>query len=147
MQAAPGKPGRRQIMSYKDAGGSGGAPKQLPGANKEIKVDHEKLKDVAKAMQKDLDDLNSWTPGSLNDFYDGDVTWLTQDQLGNYPEGHGITQSAQAAYNSIGDTYGEFLKAYDSVIKAINKSADNHKNAEDANQHAAQQAGRDTQEY
>lgn len=130
-------------MSYRDDGGSGGAPKQLPGANKEIRVDHEKLKDVAKAMQKDLDDLNSWTAGSLNDFYDGDATWLTQNELGNYPEGGGITQSSQAAYNSIGDTYSQFLEAYDSVIKAVNRSADNHKNADDATKHAAQQAGQD----
>lgn len=127
-------------MSYRDDGGSGGAPKQLPGANKEIKVDHETLKTVAKAMQKDLDDLNSWSSGSLNDFYDGDATWLTQDQLGHYPEGGGITQSAQAAYNSIGDTYSQFLQAYQQVIDAINRSADNHKNADDATKHAAQQA-------
>lgn len=127
-------------MSYRDEGGSGGAPKQLPGANKEIKVNHETLKTVAKAMQKDLDDLNGWSSGSLNDFYDGDATWLTQDQLGNYPEGHGITQSAQAAYNSIGGTYSAFLQAYQQVIDAINRSADNHKNADDATKHAAQQA-------
>jgi len=128
-------------MSYKDDDGGGGAPRQLPGANKEIRVDPDVLKDVAKAMQKDLDDLNSWTPGSLNDFYDGDVSWLTQDELGNYPEGGGITQSAQAAYNSIGGTYGDFLTAYDAVIKAVNKSAGNHKDAEDANKKAARQAG------
>ena len=130
-------------MSYRDEGGSGGAPKQLPGANKEINVDHEKLKTVAKAMQKDLDDLNGWSSGSLNDFYDGDATWLTQDQLGNYPEGHGITMSAQAAYNSIGGTYSQFLQAYQQVIDAINRSADNHKNADDATKHAAQQAGQE----
>lgn len=123
--------------------GSGGAPKQLPGANKEIKVDHEQLKTVAKAMQKDLDDLNSWTSGSYNDFYDGDATWLTQDQLGNYPEGGGITQSAQAAYNSIGNTYSGFLNAYQSVIDSVNRSADNHKNADDATQKAAQNAGQE----
>lgn len=130
-------------MSYKDDGG-GGLPKQLPGAGKEIKVDHEAMKGVAKAMQKDLDDLNGWNSGSLNDFYDGDVSWLTQDDLGHYPEGGGITQSSQAAYNAIGGTYSGFLTAYQQVIDAVNRSADNHKNAEDANTKTAKQAGHDT---
>lgn len=132
-------------MSYKDNGGSGGAPQQLPGANKELKVDPDVLKSVAKKMQQDLDDLNSWTPGSYNHFKQGDVAILTPDELGDYPGGHGISRSCKNAYDAVDSTYSQFLTAYDQVIKAIKKSADNHANAEDANRKAAQQAGRDTQ--
>ncbi len=134
-------------MSFKDSGGYSGPPKQLPGANKEIRVDHEALSRVAKAMQKDLDDLNSWTSGSLNHFQDGSVADLSTDELGNYPGGQYVAASAKAAYTGVGSTYSQFLSAYDLVIKAVQRSAQNHANAEDANRQTARDAGRDTQEY
>ncbi len=134
-------------MSLKDSGGYSGPPKQLPGANKEIRVDHGVLKNVAKAMQKDLDDLNSWSSGSYHDFRDGSVVDLTTDELGNYPGGQNVAASAKAAYTQIGSTYSQFLIAYDQVIKAVKRSADNHANADDATRQSARQAGKDTSEY
>jgi prefoldin subunit 5 len=128
-------------MSYKNDGSGGGLPpRDLPDIGQGIAIDRDKLKNIAKALQKDLDELSKHQSGTPSDLRQGEKGMVTDAQLGKYPEAEVLAGSVSNAYEKIGSTYDDFLTAYQKVIDSINKAADNHQNAEDATQHAAQQA-------
>lgn len=126
-------------MSYRDDGGGRSLPsRDLPDIGHGIAIDREKLKGIAKALQKDLDELNKHQSGTPKDLRQGEKGMVTDAQLGKYPEAQQLAGSVSNAYQNIGSTYDSFVDAYQKVIDSINRAADNHQNAEDATQQAAQ---------
>jgi hypothetical protein len=112
-------------------------PADFPQAGKELRVDRGKLKDVASALQKDMDDLNTHGPGTYNDLTNGDLGLVTSDELGNYTAAQGLTTTVNNAYNVIGNTYQQFLTSYQALIDTISQTGNNYNAAEDANTQAA----------
>lgn len=119
----------------------GGArnPMDLPSAGGEIRVNHEVLKDVHKKLLADYDELDKHsTTGSLKWFQAGDRGLVGAAELGRYPAAEQVVaMTCKNAYNQIGATYSSFLAAYDNLIKALKRSADNHGEAEQASTQSA----------
>ncbi|SRR6266545_6504331 len=126
-------------MAREDDGG-GRYPRDLPSAGDQVEVDRDALRDVAKKLQADLDDLNSWNSGSLKDLQDNEQGLVPEDALGNYNAGRQIWQTFRGAYSMIGSTYGEFLTSYQQVVTAIKQTAEGYQRAEDATADAANRA-------
>lgn len=128
-------------MSQRDTGGGTPMPnRDLPDAGKGIDVDREKLKNIAKKLQADLDELNKHASGTPKDLRQGEKGVVTDAQLGKYSEAQQLAVSVGNAYDQIGSTYDGFLTAYQQVIDSINRAAENHQNAEDATHKSAQSA-------
>lgn len=135
-------------MAPKNDGGGGNTlpPAQLPAGQKNATFHAEKILDVGKALQKDLDDLNKHgTKGSVFDFtshHDGDPKGsVSQEALGNYPAATGLHATCQAAYTTVRDVYSQFLEAYQGVINTINQNGKNYHATEDKNKQNANHAG------
>jgi hypothetical protein len=103
-------------------------------------VNRDVLRDVAKKLQADLDELNSWGSGSLKDLQDNDQGRVDEGALGNYTAGHQIAKTFENAYNYVGGTYSEFVNSYQQVITAIKQTAEGYQRAEDATADAASRA-------
>ncbi|GAA2086244.1 hypothetical protein [Actinomadura alba] len=116
-------------------------PRELPSAGQEIQVDRRILRSVHGELEKDLQDLKSWKPGTLNDLQSDDQGRVEKEHLGNYPAAQGLSQTTKNAYNQITRVYGEFITAYEGLINAIDRSASTHGEAERANTDAARNAG------
>jgi hypothetical protein len=133
-------------MSYEADGGGGGYPRSLPSAGREIRVNHEVLKDVADQLAKNLRELEGSTRGTLRSFQNNSAVDLTGNQLGHYPAAAGTTGmdglagTCRNAYSTIGSVYGQFLTAYDNLINALKKTAENHSEAEQASTKAVDSA-------
>ncbi|MGK5550484.1 hypothetical protein ACSNOI_02620 [Actinomadura kijaniata] len=112
-------------------------PRSLPDAGKEIKVDHDKLKDLADQLQKDLDDLrNQKLVEALEDH-----AKPGQKAIGNYSAGQGLNMTVNTAQNAIGNTYDQFLQSYQKVIDALRRSNQTHRDADDNAKKAANNVG------
>lgn len=127
-----------------DGGDSLPSP-DLPQVGKNVNTNRSKLHDVWKALQADLDDVNKHsTKGSLFDFQslDGSTAkgLLTQQDLGEYPAATGVYNTTKTAYSTVGDVYGQFLDAYQEMIKTIKRAAGNYDEAEAATQQSARNA-------
>lgn len=119
--------------------GGGGLPRTLPSVGDHIEVDRDVLRDVAKRLHADLQDIKGWGSGSLNDLQNNSQGLVTADDLGQYPAGQAISQTFQQAYDQIGSVYQQFVTSYEQVIQAIQRSADNYQSAEDATAASAHQ--------
>jgi len=127
-------------MQLADGGGGGGYPKDLPSAGDHVEVDRDVLRDVAKRLQADLDELNSWKNGSLKDLQNNQDEWVPENALGEYNAGRQIAGTFNQAYSQIGSTYGEFLSSYQAVISGILRTVNRYQSAEDATTAAANRA-------
>jgi uncharacterized protein YukE len=125
----------------RDGGGGGGLPRGLPSVGDEFEVNPEALKDIAKRLQDDLDQLKGWSSGTLNDLQYGDQGLVTDRELGDYPAGKAIAGTFEAAYNQVGNTYSSFLTAYQSVIDGIKQTAENYDRANQATEQTVNQVG------
>lgn len=123
-------------MSYPAEQGDG-PPVSLPSPGQGIKVNHEVLNDVCRQLAKELEDLESGRNGTPKHLQSTHLV-LTGKELGHFPAvegqhgGDGLAGSCANAYEQISLTYSKFLSAYENVIKALKKSADNHAEAEQA---------------
>jgi hypothetical protein len=124
----------------RDGGGGGGYPRNLPSAGDHVEVDRDVLRDVAKRLQADLDELNSWNNGSLKDLQNNEEEWIPEDALGDYNAGRQIAGTFNQAYGQIGSTYNQFVGSYREVIRRIQASVDGYQRAEDATADAASRA-------
>lgn len=124
----------------RDGGGGGGYPKNLPSAGDHVEVDRDVLRDVAKRLQADLDELNSWNNGSLKDLQNNQNEWVPEDALGEYNAGRQIAGTFNQAYSQIGTTYSQFLGSYQQVISGILQTVNGYQSAEDATADAANRA-------
>jgi hypothetical protein len=124
----------------REGGGGGGYPKNLPSVGDHVEVDRDALRDVAKRLQADLDELNSWNSGSLKDLQNNQEEWVPENALGEYNAGRQIAGTFNQAYTQIGNTYNGFLGSYREVIKRINDTVDGYQRAEDATADAASRA-------
>src|SRR6266545_2405857 len=116
-------------MAPVDDGGGGGLPPNLPSVGDELVVHRDKLHDVARALQRDLDDIKeAGTSGSLWSLRNQGM--VTAAELGHYPAGEQIAVTCKNAYDHVGDTYDAFLTSYQDVINAIKQTADNYDRAE-----------------
>jgi hypothetical protein len=129
-------------MAPADPGGGGGLPPTLPTAREELVVHRDKLHDIARALQRDLDNLkDAGTRGSLWSLQNGGRGQVTAAELGHYPAGEQIAQTCSNAYDHIGSTYQAFLDSYQDVITAIRQSVDHYDRAEDATRDSANRRG------
>ena len=123
----------------RDGGGGGGLPAGLPSAGDELQVDRDVLRDVAKRLHDDLQQLRGSGNGTLHDLRNNGGL-VSPNALGDYPAGQGISQTFNQAYTQIGTTYESFLSTYEQVIQSIQQSVDGYQAAEDATQQSAQRA-------
>jgi hypothetical protein len=115
-------------------GNGGSYPRDLPSAGKEIRVNHDVMNDVYEKLKKDLNELEGSGKGTVRYLQIEDRGLVTSVELGKYPAAEQVVaQSVSNAYNKIVSVYDSFLLAYDGVVKALKKSADNHGAAEQAN--------------
>jgi hypothetical protein len=127
------------MVQMADGGGSGWP---APDVSKELKVHRDELKKIAKRLQDDLDSYSSDTNGTIDDLQNrGNVNI---QQLGNYTAAQGLQQSVMNANQKIGQTYQKFSQAYLGVINAINQSAGNYDDAEQASESGVNAAQPDT---
>lgn len=124
----------------RDGGGGGGYPKNLPSAGDHVEVDRDVLRDVAKKLQADFDELDGWGSGSAKDLSESENSWEPKNALGEYNAGQQIAQTFDNAYTQIGSTYTQFLTSYQQVITAIKQTAEGYQRAEDATADAASRA-------
>ena len=124
----------------RDGGGGGGYPRSLPSAGDHVEVDRDVLRDVAKRLQADLDELNSWDSGSLKDLQNNEQEWIPENSLGDYNAGRQIAGTFNQAYAQIGSTYNQFLSSYQQVITGILQTVNGYQRAEDATADAASRA-------
>jgi hypothetical protein len=125
-------------MAPVDDGGGGGLPRSLPSIGDEVMVHRDKLHDVWKTLQRDLDALKEWGSGTLNDFQHGSKNALvTAAELGHYPAGEQIAGTCKNAYEAVGGVYNTFLTSYQDVITAIKNTAENYDRAEQATEQSA----------
>jgi len=120
-------------------GGGGGYPRNLPHqvGGKEVTMDHDTLKDVARKLRDDLEKLKGLhLKEDIEDFSPN------LSDIGDYSAGQGLHNTVTSAENSIAGTYQTFLQAYEQVILAIEQSEKNVKNADDASAAGARAAGR-----
>lgn len=96
----------------------------------QIEVDRDALRDIARRLQGDLDDLKGTGRGSLQDLQ-GDGL-VSADALGDYPAGREIAQTFHSAYAQIGRHYAELVTSYEGVIDRLMTTINNYENAEDA---------------
>jgi uncharacterized protein YukE len=125
----------------RDDGGGGGLPRALPSVGDRFEINPEALREVARQLQADLDELKGWSSGSLNDLQYGDQGLVTQEDLGDYPAGQQIARTFEAAYNQISTTYSSFLTSYEAVVNAIKQTAENYDRAEQATEQGVNQVG------
>ncbi|HEU5156896.1 MAG TPA: hypothetical protein VFU43_07855 [Streptosporangiaceae bacterium] len=98
------------------------------------------LRDVARRLQADLDELNSWNSGSFKDLDNSQQEWIPENSLGEYNAGRQIAGTFNQAYAQIGGTYSQFLESYAEVIRRIRVTVDGYQRAEDATADAASRA-------
>src|SRR4051794_30236754 len=120
-------------------GGQPLPPQQLPNTGKDVTFHKDKLLDIAKALQKDLDELNKHgTKGSLFDFQsvaDADPKgFVSQEALGNYPAAQGVHMTCKTAYETVGNVYGAFTDAYQGLINTLTQNAKNYHGTEHQNE-------------
>jgi hypothetical protein len=134
-------------MSHAAEQGDGGPPTSLPTVGQGIKVNHEVLGDVCRQLAKELSDLEAGGSGSPKHMQQtSHILALTGNQLGHFPAaegqhgGDGFAGSCANAQQQINSTYQEFLSAFDDLLKALKKSADNHAQAEQASTDAVNRA-------
>ncbi|MBT2208170.1 MULTISPECIES: hypothetical protein [Actinomadura] len=111
-------------------------PKSLPTAGgKEIGIHHDTVKDIADKLEKDLRALKSLR-------YDNKLEddSPTESSLGNYTAGRSLYNTVSAAQTQIGNTYTQFVTAYENVIKALRASEQTHRNADDKSKQGVQNA-------
>lgn len=114
-----------------------GHPKSLPTTGgKEIKIDHDALKDIADKLEKDLNELKKHR-------YSDKVTDNTPPEaaMGDYQAGRSMYATVTAARDQIGTTFDEFVTAYENVIKTIRASEKTHRNADDRSKRGVENAG------
>ncbi|HZB32872.1 MAG TPA: hypothetical protein VE465_22125 [Streptosporangiaceae bacterium] len=124
----------------RDGGGGGGYPRNLPSVGDHVEVDRDMLRDIAKRLQADLDELNGWNNGSLKDLQDNESEWIPENSLGEYNAGRQIASTFTQAYSQIGGTYSQFLGSYQQVITGILQTVNGYQRAEDATAEAANRA-------
>jgi hypothetical protein len=120
-------------------GGGGGYPNNLPHqvGGKEVRMDHDTLKDVARKLRDDLNKLKDLRFKEDIDDYSPNLS-----DIGDYSAGKGLHNTVTSAQNSIGTTYQQFIQAYEQVIQAIERSEQNVRNADDASAAGARARGR-----
>jgi hypothetical protein len=111
-------------------------PKSLPRAGgKEIGIHHDTVKDIADKLERDLRDLkNKRFDNRLED------DSPTEAALGDYKAGHSLYNTVSAAQTQIGNTYTQFITAYEGVIAALRASEKSHRNADDKSKQGVQNA-------
>lgn len=124
----------------RDGGGGGGYPRNLPSVGDHVEVDRDALRDVAKRLQADLDELNGWHNGSLKDLQNNEQEWIPENALGDYNAGQQIAKTFNQAYAQIGNTYNQFVGSYQQVITGILQTVNGYQRAEDATADAANRA-------
>ncbi|RKS71121.1 hypothetical protein BZB76_5607 [Actinomadura pelletieri DSM 43383] len=115
-----------------------GHPKYLPPTGgKEIKIDHDTIDDIVKKLERDLNELKRRPTHSqlIND------ETPPESAMGNYQAGRTMYATITAARDQIGNTFDQFVTAYEQVIEAIRASNKNHRTADDASKHGVQAAG------
>ncbi|MFS2295696.1 MAG: hypothetical protein FWJ90_23880 [Actinomadura sp.] len=113
-----------------------GHPRLPTAGGKEIKIDHDTLDDIAKKLEKDLQELESKRYSELI----ADAT-PSEAAMGDYQAGRGLHSTIRTARDSIGDTYDAFLDSYKKVIEAIRASDKTHRKADDASKRGVEAAG------
>jgi hypothetical protein len=119
------------------APGGGSYPNNLPPVGgKEIAIHHDVLDDIVKKLDADLKKLRA-------ERWSNQITDATpsEDAMGNYKAGQGLYNTVTAARDQIGNTFDQFLTAYEQVIEAIRASNKSHRNADDASQRGVEAAG------
>lgn len=124
----------------RDGGGGGGYPRNLPSVGDHVEVDRDALRDIAKKLQADLDELNGWNRGSYKELQQNEQSWIPDNALGDYNAGHQIAKTFDQAYSQIGNTYNQFLSSYQQVITGILQTVNGYQRAEDATADAASRA-------
>ena len=111
-------------------------PKSLPSTGgKEIGVHHDTLKDIADKLEKDLRALKNLR---YDDKVEDDSP--SEASLGKYTAGRSLYGTVSAAKMQIGNTYSQFITAYESVIQAIRNSEKTHRDADDKSKQGVQNA-------
>ena len=104
-----------------------GHPNNLPPlGTKEVKVDHDKLKDIARVLRRDMVALEQ---GRYKEKIDD--TTPSVDAMGNYTAGKSLHETVKAARNQIGSVHASFVQAYEAVIQALETSEQNYREADD----------------
>ncbi len=104
-----------------------GHPKNLPPLNtKEVKVDHDTLKDIARVLRRDMESLEQgrWKE-AIED------THPSVDAMGEYTGGKSLHTTIKNARNQIGSVHQSFVKAYEALITALETSEKNYRDADD----------------
>ncbi|HLV72927.1 MAG TPA: hypothetical protein VKY91_09090 [Vulgatibacteraceae bacterium] len=113
-----------------------GHPHLPTAGGKEIKIDHDTLDDIAKKLEKDLNELEA-------ERYSQKIADATPSEgaMGDYQAGRGLHTTIRSARDSIGDTYDAFINSYKRVIEAIRASDKTHRKADEASQEGVEAAG------
>jgi hypothetical protein len=108
----------------------------LSSAGDEFVVHRDKLHDVARELERDLQELrDARTKGSPSSLQHGGLA--TAAELGHYPAGEQIAVTCKNAHQHIGHAYDMFLNSYEAIINAIKNTAAGYDSAEQATMDAA----------
>ena len=94
-----------------------------------------RIKDIEDKLEKDLRALKNLR---YDDKVEDDSP--SEASLGKYTAGRSLYGTVSAAKMQIGNTYSQFITAYESVIQAIRNSEKTHRDADDKSKQGVQNA-------
>lgn len=112
----------------------------LHADKKEVRVDPDKLNDVADRLQKELDKYTATDSGSPNDLQTKCGSLGAQD-FGDWDVGHGMARTSSNTFSAIHPSYVKWVQQLQAAIGAIRATAKNYSGANDATTQTAQSTG------
>ncbi|WP_395108965.1 hypothetical protein [Actinomadura sp. SCN-SB] len=104
-----------------------GHPRNLPPlGTREVRIDHDTLKDIARILRADMNNLHD---GRWKEKIDD--SFPPVEAMGDYTAGRSLHQTIRNARDQIGNTHQAFVQAYEAVITALENSEQNYRDADD----------------
>lgn len=109
----------------------------LDSDKKEVRVDPDKLNDVAKRLERELEKYTGQDSGSPNDMQVKCANLGAQD-FGDWDVGHAMARASSNTFSAIHPKYVKWVQQLQAAIGAIRQSAGNYSGAENATFQTAQ---------
>jgi hypothetical protein len=109
----------------------------LDSDKKEVKVDPDKLNDVAKRLEKELEKYTGQDSGTPTDLQAKAGNLGAQD-FGDWDVGHAMARASSNTFSAIHPKYVKWVQQLQAAIAAIRTSAGNYSGADSATAQTAQ---------